>query len=96
MKVLLVIGIIFLPLFLCLFHRIWPKLEVYLNCAAIVSLLIFSSIASIGVYTIIRDHTVFMTSIHGLFLNPFFLITGAYLGLYVIYRLWLILDREWK
>ncbi|MFF7582125.1 hypothetical protein ACFY90_03955 [Lysinibacillus capsici] len=27
-----------------------------------------------------------MTTIHAVFLNPVFLITGAYLGLYLIYR----------
>jgi len=36
------------------------------------------------IYKIIRDSTVFMTNIHAIFLNPFFLVTASYLGLYVI------------
>lgn len=95
MKVLIVTGIMFFPLLLCVMQRIWPKLTIFLNGLAIICLIIFSSLASIGIYTIIRDDTVFMTSIHGLFLNPFFLLTGAYLGLYFIYRLWIVTVREW-
>jgi hypothetical protein len=95
MQVLIVLGILFVPLLLCFLHRVWPKLTILLNGFATICFIIFSSIASIGIYTIIRDNTVFMTSIHGLFLNPFFLLTGAYLGLYFIYKLWIATIREW-
>jgi hypothetical protein len=75
---------------MCFLQHVWKRLDYYLHVIAILFLIIFSSIASIGVFTIIRDQTVFMTKIHGLFLNPFFLITGAYLGIYLIYRMWII------
>ncbi|WP_332651688.1 transposase [Lysinibacillus sp. 54212] len=57
------------------------------NIAAVLSAIIFGSIASTSIYQIIVDNAVFMTTIHAIFLNPIFLVTGAYLGLYVIYRL---------
>lgn len=54
---------------------------------ALVSFLIFGNIASLSIYQVIIEKTVFMTTIHGIFLNPIFLITGAYIGLYVLYKL---------
>lgn len=54
---------------------------------ALVSFLIFGNIASLSIYKVIIEKTVFMTTIHGIFLNPIFLITGAYIGLYVLFRL---------
>ncbi|WP_442603394.1 transposase [Paenibacillus sp. KN14-4R] len=44
-----------------------------------------SIIAANGVYEVVRDQTVFMTNIHGLFLNPWFLISSAYTGMYALY-----------
>lgn len=38
-----------------------------------------------------------MTDIHRIFLNPLFLLTGAYLGMFMLYKLalaWLKLWRE--
>ncbi len=37
-----------------------------------------------------------MTTIHGIFLNRFFLITGAYLGWYILYQLLLIIMKDRK
>ncbi|WP_246147104.1 hypothetical protein [Bacillus massilioanorexius] len=54
---------------------------------AFLSIIIFGSITSVSVYQIIKDQTVFMTNIHAILLNPFFLLTGAYLGLYITYQL---------
>lgn len=62
-------------------------LHVVFNVTALVSKLVFGNIAAVAVYRIIRDQTVFMTNIHAIFLNPSFLITGSYLGLYIIYQL---------
>ncbi|WP_256218323.1 transposase [Bacillus sp. MUM 116] len=57
------------------------------NLGVIVSAIIFGNIASLSIYEIIKDNTVFMTNIHSIFLNPFFLLTGGYLGIYILYRL---------
>ncbi|OMC84975.1 transposase [Viridibacillus sp. FSL H8-0123] len=60
------------------------------NIIAVVSTIIFGSIASTSIYQIIVDNAVFMTAIHKVFLNPLFLISGGYLGIYIIYRLMIL------
>jgi hypothetical protein len=57
------------------------------NITAVISTLIFGNIAATSIYQILIDNAVFMTTIHGIFLNPYFLITGGYLGVFIIYRL---------
>lgn len=57
------------------------------NIIAVISILIFGNIAATSIYQILIDNAVFMTTIHGVFLNPSFLITGGYLGVFIIYRL---------
>lgn len=83
----LVLASILLPLTMFFMRKKWNGLYFIFNLTALVSLLVFGNIASISIYQIIRDKTVFMTHIHAIFLNPFFLITGSYLGIYVIYQL---------
>ncbi|MOA47096.1 hypothetical protein D3C78_1697000 [compost metagenome] len=58
------------------------------------STLILGNISALAIYEILRDNTVFMTSIHAIFLNPMFLLTGAYLGVYLVYRLMLMTYEE--
>nr|WP_138417989.1 transposase [Aquibacillus sediminis] len=87
MKFMLMISSIILPIIMVILQRKWNKIQVLFHVLAIISALIFGNIAAIAIYTIIQDGTVFMTNIHGLFLNPFFLMTGAYLGLFTVYRM---------
>lgn len=77
-------------------QKINPKLRLLFHIVAVIAALVFGNISSLAIYKIIKDHTVFMTSIHGIFLNPFFLISGAYLGTFFIYRmvLWTIDDSK--
>jgi hypothetical protein len=87
MKLILILGSILAPLLLVLLQKVQPKLRLLFNIVAILSSLVFGNISSVAIYEIIKDDTVFMTNIHGIFLNPLFLITGAYLGIYFIYRI---------
>ncbi|KAB8135763.1 transposase [Gracilibacillus oryzae] len=87
MSYLLIIGSIALPAIMFWAGEKWEKVPFVFNLAALVSLLIFGNLASVNIYQIIKNNTVFMTNIHGLFLNPFFLITASYLGIYLIYQL---------
>jgi len=57
------------------------------NVLAVLATIIFGGIASTSIYQIIVDDAVFMTTIHAIFLNPLFLVTGAYIGVYMLYRL---------
>nr|WP_285867619.1 transposase [Mesobacillus maritimus] len=59
----------------------------FFDSLAVLSALVFGNISAMAILQIIKDDTVFMTNIHGLFLNPVFLTSGAYLGLYLIYVL---------
>jgi hypothetical protein len=65
----------------------WKWLQLLFNGLAIISGIIAGNITSYAVYDVIMNNEVFMTTIHGIFLNPFFLITAAYLGLYLLYSL---------
>ncbi|GIP15019.1 hypothetical protein J40TS1_06610 [Paenibacillus montaniterrae] len=94
MKILIIVGIIVFPLFMLYLKRKRKKSQLFFNIIAVISAVIFGSIASISIYQIIIDDAVFMTTIHSVFLNPLFLITGAYLGLYIVYRLLIVTFQE--
>ncbi|MEH7436925.1 transposase [Neobacillus drentensis] len=87
MKFILILGSILAPLLLVILQKVQPKLRLLFNIVGILSALVFGNISSLAIYEIIKDDTVFMTNIHGIFLNPLFLLSGAYLGIYFIYRI---------
>ena len=66
------------------------RFRIAFNIIAVISAVIFGNIASTSIYQILIDNAVFMTAIHGIFLNPFFLMTGAYLGVFIVYRLMIL------
>ena len=74
-------------------QRKWYMFRIIFNLLALISALVFGNIAAVAIQNILKDDTVFMTNIHGIFLNPFFLITGAYLGVYLIY---IIAFNTWR
>jgi len=90
MKIFLVLTSIVLPVMMFFLQKFRRKFSIVFNFGAVVSGIIFGDIAAVSVYEIIKDHTVFMTNIHSIFLNPLFLSTGGYLGIYIIYRLIMI------
>ncbi|WP_339258350.1 transposase [Lysinibacillus sp. FSL K6-3209] len=94
LKLLIILSSIVVPIIMLLLqyksnsvHSIW-------NVLAVFALIIFGSIASTSIYQIIVDGAVFMTTIHAIFLNPLFLVVGAYLGVFMIYRLLLLTWKE--
>lgn len=93
MKVFLVIASISFPIIMFYLQNKNMKFQFLFNFIAVISAIIFGSIAATSIFQILMDNAVFMTAIHGIFLNPFFLITGAYLGVFIIYRL-LILTMD--
>lgn len=90
MQIFLILSIILLSLTMFFMHIKWKRLHFIFNLIAVITMIVFGSIVSVSIYQIIRDNTIFMTNIHGIFLNPFFLVTGSYLGLYIIYQLLII------
>ncbi|MCR6787932.1 MULTISPECIES: hypothetical protein [Bacillus cereus group] len=64
-----------------------PKVSIVLHISAYLALYVLGTIISINIYDVLIQDLVFMTSIHGILLNPFFLIAGAYIGTYTLYLL---------
>jgi len=60
------------------------KMRLVFNALGVVSTILFGYIAATSITQIILEDMVFMTTIHAVFLNPIFLLTGAYLGLFFI------------
>lgn len=87
MTILILLASIILPILMVITAKKWDKAEFIFHVVAVISTIIFGNIAAVSVYEILHDKTVFMTNIHGIFLNPFFLMTSSYLGLYLIYQL---------
>ncbi len=94
LKIILVASTIVVPLIMIYLRKKISKLAIVFNILAVIFVIIFGSIASTSIYQIIIDDAVFMTKIHALFLNELFLISGAYIGLYVIYRLMVLTLEE--
>lgn len=95
MRWFLMLGSIAAPILLLVLQNFWPRLRLFFHLAALLSALLFGNIASLAIYTIIKDKTVFMTNIHALFLNPLFLLTGAYLGVYFLYIIMQKILKDW-
>ncbi|PFJ13399.1 hypothetical protein COD67_22130 [Bacillus cereus] len=62
-----------------------PKISVMLHISAYLALYVLGTIISIHIYDVLIQDLVFMTSIHGILLNQFFLIVGAYIGVYTLH-----------
>lgn len=90
---MMVAGSIIVPIVMFYVQKYWVWRLIF-NCLSILAVLVFGNIASLSIYKVIIENAVFMTNIHGVFLNPFFLISGAYLGVYVLYRLSLLTMEE--
>ncbi|MCP1123525.1 hypothetical protein CN326_20690 [Bacillus sp. AFS018417] len=71
----------------CLFVllAVHPRIRIWLDIFAYVCLYGFGTIIAFTVYDVLLQQTVFMTTIHRILLNPLFLLTGAYIGIYFLY-----------
>nr|WP_103977590.1 transposase [Lysinibacillus sphaericus] len=94
MKLLIILSSIVVPIIMLLLQYKSNSVHSLWNVLAVFALIIFGSIASTSIYQIIVDGAVFMTTIHAIFLNPLFLVVGAYLGVFMIYRLLLLTWKE--
>ena len=94
MKIILIASSIIFPFIMMYIHDYWIKSRIFFHIIMVFSVIVFSNIVAISIYQIIKDNEVFMTAIHAVFLNPVFLITGAYIGIYTIYRLMVLVKME--
>lgn len=90
MKIIIVALSVMVPLIMYILQINRPRLRKLYHILALIALVVFGNIASLKIYDVIIDNTVYSFEIHSIFLNPLFIITGAYLGVYAIYLLLLI------
>ncbi|SCX43437.1 transposase [Lysinibacillus fusiformis] len=84
MNVFIMITIIVIPALMVYLQQKSDKMRLVFNALGVVSAILFGYIAATSITQIILEDVVFMTTIHAVFLNPIFLLTGAYLGLFFI------------
>jgi len=78
------VTIIVIPALMVYLQQKSDKMRLVFNALGVVSAILFGYIAATSITQIILEDVVFMTTIHAVFLNPIFLLTGAYLGLFFI------------
>jgi hypothetical protein len=93
---LILLSAILIPLMMLGLVRNFALCRRLFDGLAVLSAYVFGIVAAIAVYRILRDDTVFMTHIHGIFNNAAFLASGAYLGNYGLYKLIHMMVRQWK
>lgn len=84
MNVFIMFTIIVIPGLMVYLQQKSDKMRLVFNALGVVSAILFGYIAATSITQIILEDVVFMTTIHAVFLNPIFLLTGAYLGLFFI------------
>lgn len=90
LKILIVVSSLIVPILMLYTELRQPVFGKIYHFIALIAFLIFGNIAALSVYQVIKERTVFTMEIHGLFLNPFFLIAGSYIGIYLVYYLLLL------
>jgi len=90
----MLVATIGIPSLMVYLQQKWAIFRLLFNILGVIAAILFSTIAATAITNIILEDAVFMTTIHAVFLNPIFLITGAYLGLYLIYRLIMMTIQE--
>lgn len=73
-----------------------PRARMILDIAGIAAFFLFFVLTARAVIRTLADGTVFMTHVHEILLQPLFLICGAYLGPYVLTKIWLQLRERYK
>lgn len=94
MTIFMLVATIGIPSLMVYLQQKWAIFRLLFNILGVIAAILFSTIAATAITNIILEDAVFMTTIHAVFLNPVFLITGAYLGLYLIYRLIIMTIQE--
>ena len=87
MKIIILVAIIVIPSLMVYLQQKSDKMRLFFNALGVVSAILFGYIAATSIMQIILEDAVFMTTIHAVFLSPTFLITGTYLGLFLIQRI---------
>lgn len=87
MSIIMVVLSILIPISMLISAWLFTMCRVIYHVLAVGCTYVFGIVSMLAIYEILRDETVFMTNIHGIFQNELFLLSGAYLGCYGIYTL---------
>ncbi|MDQ0878133.1 hypothetical protein QFZ77_006792 [Paenibacillus sp. V4I3] len=87
MSIIIVVLSILIPISMLISAWLFTMCRTVYHVLAVGCAYVFGIISVLAIYEILRDETVFMTNIHGVFQNGLFLLSGAYLGCYGIYTL---------
>ncbi|WP_019395634.1 hypothetical protein [Priestia filamentosa] len=94
MKIILILGSLIFPFIMLILQKKYTVLNFVFNVFAFVAILLFGDIISLAIHDVLQEDLVFMTTIHAILLNPFLLISGAYIGVYLLYRILLLIVKE--
>lgn len=93
-QLLLIVGAILVPILMFMVrHR--PVAAVF-DLLAALSVLLANIAAGLAVLEIKQENTEFTTHVHEIFMDPLFLVTTGYVGLYSVYRLLVATSRTWQ
>ncbi|RAS85092.1 transposase [Priestia endophytica] len=94
MKIILILGSLIFPFIMLILQKKYTMLNFVFNVFAFLALLLFGDIVSLAIHDVLQEGRVFMTTIHAILLNPFLLISGTYIGVYLLYRILLLIVKE--
>ncbi|MBG9793981.1 hypothetical protein ABD76_16300 [Paenibacillus dendritiformis] len=87
MKIVLVAAFIAVPFVMAWLGHRYRMLGTAFHLLALLSFFVAGSIFASVMYEVVKEGTQLTSQIHAVFLYPSFLIAGAYVGLYIPYRL---------
>ncbi|MDD9269983.1 transposase [Paenibacillus sp. GCM10023248] len=96
MTVIITVIICIIPPVMLLGAWLFKSWRVVYNVLAVLCAYIFGIISTLAIYEILHDKTVFMTNIHAVFQNNWFLLSGAYLGSYGMYVIQLRMLKQFR
>ncbi|PWK13153.1 transposase [Tumebacillus permanentifrigoris] len=94
MQLVLILGTILVPI--CMFVLRHRPLAAVFDLIAALSVLLANIAAGLAVLEIKQESTEFTTHVHEIFMDPLFLVTTGYIGVYSVYRLLVATSRTWQ
>lgn len=94
MKIIIVISSFLFPLLMYFSQRNRPQLRWLYHIIALIALVVVGNITALKIYEVLKNEAVYSFQIHSIFQNLIFLITSAYLGVYLIFLLLLVSSQN--
>lgn len=94
MQLLLIVGAIVVPILMFVLRQ--RSVAAIFDLVAALSVLLANIAAGLAVLEIKQENTEFTTHVHQIFMDPLFLVTTGYIGVYSVYRLLVATSRTWQ